>query len=113
MVAGSYAFLSSSIPYITAREAQSRPGQKVHVAGEIVRGADPFTVESGVFEFDFKDPEAPKMHVLFHAKPANFKTTSKVSVAGCYDKGWFVPDQILVKCPSKYESMNGETEPPK
>ena len=105
MAAGSYAFLSSSIPYVTAGEAVARPGQQVHVAGQIVKGSANLDVRSGVLQFDIIDDASKPMHVVYRgSKPANFDTAPKVSVAGCYKDGTFIADQILVKCPSKYES---------
>lgn len=105
MAAGSYAFLSSSIPYVTTGEAISRPGEMVHVAGQIVPGTAKLDVQSGTLEFDLTDDSSRKMHVIYRGtKPANFDTAPKVSVAGAFKGGSFLADQILVKCPSKYES---------
>ena len=46
------------------------------------------------------------MPVVFAGvKPGNFDEAEKVVVIGKYQEGAFHANQILVKCPSKYDDM--------
>jgi cytochrome c-type biogenesis protein CcmE len=46
------------------------------------------------------------MVVYDGAKPANFEQADQVVVIGRYENGLFVADQLLVKCPSKYQGSD-------
>ncbi|MDH4223841.1 MAG: cytochrome c maturation protein CcmE [candidate division Zixibacteria bacterium] len=39
-------------------------------------------------------------------KPANFEQATSIVVIGMYRDGIFIADQVLVKCPSKYQGGN-------
>lgn len=105
MGVGSYAFLTSATPYVSASEAIQRPGESVHIVGVLVPETTRNDPRKGLLEFDMKDDEGTLIRVAFQGpKPANFDTAPKLSIVGAYEGSAFRADKILVKCPSKYES---------
>lgn len=99
------AFVSSSSPYVSIKEALANPGARVHLAGKI----DPKTVRDdrlhGSLSFDLRDPAGDKIHVNHVGEPpANLGEATQVVVIGKLVGGEFVSEKMLVKCPSKYES---------
>jgi cytochrome c-type biogenesis protein CcmE len=52
------------------------------------------------------DDQGEVMPVVFTGvKPGNFDEAEKVVVIGTFKEGAFHANQILVKCPSKYDDM--------
>jgi len=98
-------FVGNASPYVTVAEAQ--PGSKVHVVGKIV----PDTLRQNPMErevvFQLKD-ETGVMNVRY-VGPAqsNLSHANQVVVIGSKKDGTFEAKQMLVKCPSKYESESG------
>jgi cytochrome c-type biogenesis protein CcmE len=102
-----YAFLSSSSPYVSAKEAASHPGKRVHVAGDIDHASVQTSLSAGAFEFDLIDENGDRLRVRYgKAKPGNFDMAPKASVSGYFDNGVFLADDIKTQCPSKYEASS-------
>lgn len=57
--------------------------------------------------FDIQGSDGATIKVIYRMKPANFDDAISVSATGQYnaDKGIFEADQLLVKCPSKYQEQ--------
>lgn len=103
---GVTAFQGSLTPYRTFREA--RGGGYVQVNGTL---ADPATTstQGGVLRFDLRDPAGEVLAVAYPGvKPANFEMATSVVAIGQYKNGVFEADQLLVKCPSKYQAEGGD-----
>jgi len=100
--------------YVTFDEAkalfESGSGKKVHVVGQLVKGQDGEIV--GV------EPSKDKLTVTFlmvdnnqetnkvfynKPMPPDLKQSEQVVVIGSYKNDIFFANQILLKCPSKYE----------
>lgn len=98
-------FVSNASPYVTIADAQ--PGSKVHVVGKIV----PDTLKQNPMQrevlFQLKD-DTGVMNVRY-VGPAqsNLTHANQVVVIGAKKDGRFEAHQMLVKCPSKYESEAG------
>lgn len=106
---GVTAFKKSLTPYISFSEAR-RSGSNVQVNGVL---ANPATVryDAGKSElvFALKDDQNEVMDVVYKGvKPVNFEQATSVVAIGNYQDGRFAADQLLVKCPSKYQA-EGET----
>lgn len=106
---GVTAFKKSLTPYISFSEAR-RSGSNVQVNGVL---ANPATVryDPGRSElvFALKDEKNEVMDVVYKGvKPVNFEQATSVVAIGSYEDGRFAADQLLVKCPSKYQA-EGET----
>lgn len=102
---GVTAFKQSLTPYISFAEAR-RSGSSVQVNGVL---ADPAHVryDAGRSElvFALKDDKNEVMEVVYKGvKPVNFEMATNVVAIGSYHDGRFAADQLLVKCPSKYQA---------
>ena len=107
---GVTAFKQSLTPYISFAEAR-RSAATVQVNGVL---ADPAHVryDAGRSEliFALKDDKNEVMEVVYKGvKPVNFEMATNVVAIGAYKDGRFAADQLLVKCPSKYQAA-GETK---
>jgi len=105
---GVTAFNQSLTPYRTFAEAQQTGGY-VQVNGTL---PDPegTTSTQGILHFDLQDDNGEVMEITYRGvKPANFEQATSVVAIGQYREGAFQADQLLVKCPSKYQA-EGATE---
>lgn len=86
-------------------------GERVEVTGSIVEGS----WERGArpMEFDIRnedgDADSPTIHVVYDGTvPATFGDGTSAKVTGTYvEKGVIESTEMVVKCPSKYESEVG------
>ena len=102
---GVTAFKQSLTPYISFAEAR-RSGTSVQVNGVL---ADPghvrYDAEKSELVFALKDDKNEVMDVVYKGvKPVNFEMATNVVAIGAYKEGRFAADQLLVKCPSKYQA---------
>jgi len=102
-VFGAMSFKKTLTPYVSFEEAK-RTGANVQVIGEIVFSEVKYDLDSHQLRFPILDEAGKKMLVTYGgAKPANFEQAEEVVVIGKYEDGAFTADQLLVKCPSKYQ----------
>ncbi len=109
---GVTAFRNSLTPYISFAEAR-RSGASSQVNGTL---ADPASVRYDVTKselaFALKDDHGEVLPVVYHGvKPANFEQATSVVAIGTFTAGRFEADQLLVKCPSKYQAEGGGAVP--
>ena len=86
--------------------------KEVHVIGALVKNTDG-TLKDYVYdplvdpnkcEFTLVDDSARVEHVvLTMSKPTDFEKSEKVVVIGSFQNEVFVANNVLLKCPSKYE----------
>ncbi len=97
-------FESAITPYVSIEEA-IESGEAVQVKGQR-DGTGQYDVENSVFTFNLKDENGKKIHVIYSgAKPGNFEQATEVVCKGEFKDGAFHANEILVKCPSKYQEM--------
>ncbi|HFE64136.1 MAG TPA: cytochrome c maturation protein CcmE [Caldithrix sp.] len=96
--------LSKSLtPYVSFSEAR-KSGATVQVKGQRVEGSENFDVTNKIFTFKMIDDKGEEFEVVYHGvKPANLEQAEEVVVIGRYQQNRFEADQLLVKCPSKYQ----------
>ena len=96
--------LSKSLtPYVSLTEAK-KSGTTVQVKGQRVPGSEFFDVENKIFQFTMVDDGGEKFDVIYHGvKPANLEQAEEIVVIGRYAQNRFEAEQLLVKCPSKYQ----------
>jgi cytochrome c-type biogenesis protein CcmE len=59
------------------------------------------------FSFYLQDADGHIMKVVYNGTiPNNFESAKSVVVTGKYENGYFHANDILTKCPSKYEGNN-------
>ncbi|KPL88911.1 cytochrome c maturation protein CcmE domain-containing protein [Herpetosiphon geysericola] len=92
----------SLTPYVNVSEAKAS-GRNVQVMGYPQNQG---TVEAGAFRFTMRDEMGQPIEVLYRQpKPGNFDQAISVVAIGAFDESEdiFVADDLLVKCPSKYQ----------
>jgi cytochrome c-type biogenesis protein CcmE len=103
-------FKQSMTPYVTFAEAKEA-GRTVQVAGFPDHRGAGLDAEAGLFTFTMKDEAGDQLRVVYPGgKPGNFDQAQSVVVVGTCDGDVMEAKQILVKCPSKYET-EGESHP--
>lgn len=110
---GASAFLKTTIQYVSIPEAfQSQ--RTVQVLGKIDFSKVNYNAGKQQLEFAIYDPKedsvtAARMPVVYAGVvPGNFDQATSVVLKGKTEGGVFVADQMLVKCPSKYQGEGGE-----
>ena len=94
--------------FVEAEEALT----PAHVVGMWV-DSDEFRYDasSNVFTFHMQDDAGNVREVRYgNPKPANFEDAEKLVIEGSAQGDVFIADNILVKCPSKYNDARGLQE---
>lgn len=97
--------LSKSLtPYVSLDDAK-KSKKVVQVKGYRVSGSEYFDVENKILRFQMMDDKGQKFEVIYNGvKPANMEQAEEIVVIGRYVQGRFEAEQLLVKCPSKYQA---------
>jgi cytochrome c-type biogenesis protein CcmE len=96
-------FVNNASPYVTIKEVEGSE-LKVHVVGKIVPNTLKQNTLAREVSFELKDASGV-MPVRYVGPPqSNLATANQVVVVGTKKDGVFEASQMLVKCPSKYES---------
>jgi cytochrome c-type biogenesis protein CcmE len=101
--------LSKSLtPYVSLTEAK-KSKKVVQVKGQRVAGSENFDMEKKIFSFRMRDDKGEQFEVVYHGvKPANLEQAEEIVVIGRYAQGLFEAEQLLVKCPSKYQAEGAD-----
>jgi cytochrome c-type biogenesis protein CcmE len=109
VVWGASAFLKTTVRYVSIEEARHAT-RVVQVMGKIDFDQVAYNSGAGRLEFAIYDAKAANQETAEHLKvvyygvvPGNFDQATSVVLKGRSDSGIFVADQMLVKCPSKYQ----------
>jgi cytochrome c-type biogenesis protein CcmE len=104
---------SEYVDFTKAAEMEkSGDDSEVHVVGKLPKSASGSIVgmmynpllDANYFEFQLLDNNNQSMKVVYlQPKPQDFEKSEQVVVIGKMNKGVFVAEKILMKCPSKYE----------
>ena len=102
---GVTAFKRSLTPYTSFSEAR-RSASSVQVNGVLVNPSKvAYDAAASELVFRLRDDKREEMDVVYKGvKPANFEQATNVVAIGAYKNGRFEADQLLVKCPSKYQA---------
>ena len=102
---GTTSFKSNLTPYVSFEEA-SRSPRKVQVAGGLVENSTEYIDETQELRFTMVEEDGDTMTVLYEGvKPGNFEEAVQIVAVGTYREGVFEAEQLLVKCPSKYQGL--------
>ncbi|MDZ4724342.1 MAG: cytochrome c maturation protein CcmE [candidate division Zixibacteria bacterium] len=112
---GASAFFKTTVQYVSIQNAVAS-NRKVQVMGKIDFSRVNYNADKTRLEFAVFNPEdqdtisAFRMPVVYYGTvPGNFDQATSVVLKGQPNsEGYFVADQILVKCPSKYQGEDGE-----
>ncbi len=101
---GVTSFRKSVTPYISFSEARRATGL-VQVNGQIADKDYVIKPQEQYLRFNLKDQKGEVMPVVYHGViPGNFDQATMVVAIGRYKGDRFEADQLLVKCPSKYQA---------
>ncbi len=113
MVWGASAFFKTTIQYVSIDDAMHAQ-RTVQVMGKIDFSKVNYNADHSRLEFAIYDPSADSaagakaMDVVYYGVvPGNFDQATQVVLKGKVDGDHFVADQMLVKCPSKYQGEGG------
>lgn len=114
MVWGASAFLDTTIQYVSIDKARLS-SKTVQVMGKIDFDQVTYNADDSRLEFAIYDAEAETkvgsemLNVVYYGVvPGNFDQATSVVLKGKPENGTFVADQMLVKCPSKYQGEGDE-----
>ncbi len=103
---GATSFKNNLTPYVSIEEAMQRSA-KVQVKGALVPDSSEYVEASEMLAFGLVDEDGNTMAVLYNGvKPGNFEEATEIVAVGSYRDGAFYADQLLVKCPSKYQGLD-------
>ena len=104
-------FKKSVTPYISFAEARHASGL-VQVNGTLADKAYVMKPNEQYLSFRLKDEKGEVLPVEYHGVvPGNFDQAVSIVAIGRYQDQRFVADQLLVKCPSKYQAMAEKAKP--
>jgi len=100
------ASLKSTSTYADFAEAISNPGKEYHVVGKLDK-TQPQVYEPRInadeFFFSMTDNKGLTRHVVLHkSKPQDFEKSEQIVLIGKMKGEEFHANDILMKCPSKY-----------
>jgi cytochrome c-type biogenesis protein CcmE len=102
---GTTSFKSNLTPYVSFDEAAAT-ARKVQVAGGLVENSTNYADDAKELQFEMVDDSGSTMRVHYKGvKPGNFEEAVQIVAIGSYQSGVFEAEQLLVKCPSKYQGL--------
>ena len=102
---GMTSFKKTMTPYITFREARAASGM-VQVSGTLANKDYTLKAAEQFLRFQLKDLNGDVMPVIYRGTiPGNFDQAVSIVAIGEYKGDHFEADKLLVKCPSKYQTM--------
>ena len=105
---GVSSFKKSMTPYISFAEAKRSSGT-VQVNGVLASKDYVLERDRQYLKFDLKDEQGEVLTVEYSGIiPGNFDQATNIVAIGRYDGGTFEADQLLVKCPSKYQGEGAQ-----
>jgi cytochrome c-type biogenesis protein CcmE len=102
-----YNFGNSISTYVSFEEAGSM--DNAHVVGTLDKSQPfGFSMEDKKFTFHMKDQQGNTRKVIYpRPKPNNFEQATKLVVIGELRNDVFYANEMLMKCPSKYNNTDG------
>jgi len=104
VVIGVTSFKKSVTPYISFQEARRASGL-VQVNGTLADKQYVLQQQNQFLSFRLRDDKGEVMPVEYKGViPGNFDQATSIVAIGHYTDGKFQAEQLLVKCPSKYQA---------
>jgi len=107
---------STGAYYMTVADLNSQNdklvGQKIRVSGAIVQESEDWNATELMLNFHMTDETGEEVLVSFHgSRPSNFSRATEAIVEGeMTPHGTFQADNLLLKCPSRYEESPEVTQ---
>jgi cytochrome c-type biogenesis protein CcmE len=96
-------FSQGATPYLTVSQARKMSGDRLNLGVEVDKATIHQSHTSNVLEFDGKDKDGVKIHVKHVGEMVDLSKAERVTCIGKLEGDVFISQQMLVKCPSKYE----------
>lgn len=105
-VLGVLEMLKAQTPYVeTVAQVQAAGEQPVQFIGAIIPGKTKYDENTDELAFVLQDKAGKTLDVRYKGvKPTNFEHADKAVARGIYRNNKLIADQLLVKCPSKYQN---------
>jgi cytochrome c-type biogenesis protein CcmE len=104
---GFSSFTKSMTSYVDFAEAQKR-ASRVQVMGAVDHDKVVYDVDKQLLEFPITDEAGATMTVHYSGTmPGNFSQATHAVCVGRYNGSQFEAEQLLIKCPSKYQGNEG------
>jgi len=102
-----YFLTQSNIRYQNNFSLLEKSGKTVKATGSWVKDKGyNLDKQKMVFSFYMVDQDGNQMFVKYHGSiPNNFESARSIVVTGRYTNGCFMANDILTKCPSKYQDQ--------
>lgn len=93
-------------------EGGALEGQKIRMSGAVALATEHWDAENLLLTFGLTDASGEQVTVSFHgSRPSNFSRATEAIVEGeMMPNGTFRADNLLLKCPSRYEEAPEVTE---
>jgi len=100
--------INDASTYVGFAKAEATPGTKYTVIGYLDKEAPMnYDARANKFEFTAVDKEGRKSTVYYaQPKPQDFERSEEITMKGYSTDSAFVAEEILMKCPSKYNEQN-------
>jgi cytochrome c-type biogenesis protein CcmE len=104
LIFGAMTFIESNIEYMDFAKAEQL-NKKVQVKGKWVADKETqFIASTSQFSFYMVDDNNKECKVILDGgKPNNFEIATEIVAKGRFKDGYFHANEVLTKCPSKYE----------
>ncbi len=104
IILSAVSFVQTNVEYGDFATAE-RTQKKIQVKGEWMKEMDSsFDPKTAQFSFFMKDDNNKVVKVVLDgAKPNNFELATSIVAKGSYNGTYFHANEVLTKCPSKYE----------
>ncbi len=111
VLAAMVSMLGDFSSYETFASASENPDQTFHVVGYLDTTQpmkyDPIE-DPNLFSFYARDKKGASQKVILHdSKPQDFEKAEQLVMIGRMQQEFFACDEILMKCPSKYQEEGG------
>lgn len=100
--------INDASTYVGFVQADATPGTKYTVIGYLDKeGPMEYNARAQKFAFTAIDKDGVKKQVIYNQpKPQDFERSEEITMKGFSNDSAFVAEEILMKCPSKYNEQN-------
>jgi len=108
---GVTSFKKTVTPYIGFTEARAASSGLVQVNGTLASKDYVLKADEQYLAFSLKDDKGDVMPVVYRGTiPGNFDQAVSIVAIGAYKGDHFEAEQLLVKCPSKYQTLEEQSK---
>ncbi len=108
---GVTSFKKTVTPYIGFTEARAASSGMVQVNGTLASKDYVLKADEQYLAFSLKDDKGDVMPVVYRGTiPGNFDQAVSIVAIGAYKGDHFEAEQLLVKCPSKYQTLEEQSK---